>query len=100
MRARCGSRRSRGSDPRHRGRARRRQSALRSVPLRRRGDGRPLMSAHVIYHACTDCYIAHHYGATEVDGAWFAVDSDVAADPEPLALIPRHHYVTDAMRDG
>lgn len=29
---------------------------------------------------CQDCYFAHHYGATEVDGEWFAGESDIPAD--------------------
>lgn len=33
---------------------------------------------------CTDCYFAHHYGAHEHDGQWFAGDSDTPADREPL----------------
>jgi hypothetical protein len=36
---------------------------------------------------CTDCYFAHHYGATEVEGQWFAGDSDTPADRQPLARL-------------
>lgn len=36
---------------------------------------------------CTDCYIAHHYGAAEHDGKWFAGESDTPCDREPLALL-------------
>lgn len=36
---------------------------------------------------CVDCYFAHHYGAIERNGQWFAGESDVAADREPLALL-------------
>lgn len=35
---------------------------------------------------CTDCYFAHHYGATEHDGEWFAGDSDTPCDREPFGL--------------
>lgn len=34
---------------------------------------------------CVDCYFAHHYGATEHDGQWFAGESDTPCDREPLA---------------
>ena len=36
---------------------------------------------------CVDCYFAHHYGAVEVDGEWFAGESDTPTDREPLALL-------------
>lgn len=36
---------------------------------------------------CTDCYFAHHYGATEVDGQWFAGESETPADREPLSRL-------------
>jgi hypothetical protein len=36
---------------------------------------------------CTDCYFAHHYGAHEHEGAWYAGDSDTPANREPLALL-------------
>ena len=36
---------------------------------------------------CTDCYFAHHYGAHEHDGQWYAGESDSPADREPLALL-------------
>lgn len=36
---------------------------------------------------CVDCYFAHHYGAREVDGQWFAGESDSPCDREPLALL-------------
>jgi altronate hydrolase len=38
---------------------------------------------------CVDCYFAHHYGASEHGGAWFAGESDTPADREPLALLRR-----------
>jgi hypothetical protein len=34
---------------------------------------------------CTDCYFAHHYGAHEHEGEWFAGDSDSPCDEEPLS---------------
>jgi hypothetical protein len=52
-----------------------------------------------IWHACTDCYLAHHYGAIDFEGQWFAGESDIPADRQPLALVPRFHYVADAMDD-
>jgi hypothetical protein len=36
---------------------------------------------------CTDCYFAHHYGATEHEGQWFAGESDTPCDREPLAKL-------------
>lgn len=33
---------------------------------------------------CHDCYFAHHYGASEHDGEWFAGESDSPCDREPL----------------
>ncbi len=36
---------------------------------------------------CVDCYFAHHYGAHEHEGQWFAGESDSPADREPLALL-------------
>jgi ribosomal protein L37AE/L43A len=37
---------------------------------------------------CVDCYFAHHYGATEVDGQWFAGESDRPCESgEPLRLL-------------
>ena len=36
---------------------------------------------------CVDCYFAHHYGAHEHEGEWFAGESDVPCDREPLALL-------------
>jgi hypothetical protein len=36
---------------------------------------------------CTDCYFAHHFGAHEHEGQWFAGESVIAADREPLALL-------------
>ncbi len=36
---------------------------------------------------CTDCYFAHHYGAHEHEGQWFAGESDTAADREPLCKL-------------
>ncbi len=34
---------------------------------------------------CTDCYFAHHYGAHEHEGEWFAGESDEPCDREPLS---------------
>jgi hypothetical protein len=36
---------------------------------------------------CTDCCFAHHFGAHEHDGQWFAGESDIAADRQPLVLL-------------
>lgn len=40
---------------------------------------------------CTDCYFAHHYGATEAQTktgtVWFAGESDSFTDLEPLRLL-------------
>lgn len=36
---------------------------------------------------CTDCYVTHHYGATEHEGKWFAGESDSPCDRKPLALL-------------
>ncbi len=36
---------------------------------------------------CVDCYFAHHYGAHEHDGEWFAGDSYTPADREPLGKL-------------
>jgi len=38
-------------------------------------------------YVCTDCYFAHHYGAVEVDGEWFAGESDSPCDREPLSRL-------------
>lgn len=38
-------------------------------------------------YVCVDCYFAHHYGAHEHDGQWFAGDSDTPCDSEPLARL-------------
>jgi len=40
---------------------------------------------------CTDCYFAHHYGATEHEGAWYAGESDTPADWEPLHELEGFH---------
>lgn len=45
------------------------------------------MSEHYDIWVCVDCYFAHHYGAHEHDGQWFAGESDTPADREPLALL-------------
>lgn len=34
---------------------------------------------------CEDCYFAHHYGMHEHNGQWFAGDTDIAANREPLS---------------
>lgn len=39
---------------------------------------------------CVDCYFAHHYGAREINGEWFAGESDTPCDREPLALLANH----------
>jgi len=36
---------------------------------------------------CVDCYFAHHYGAVEIDGEWFAGESDTPCDREPLSRL-------------
>lgn len=36
---------------------------------------------------CVDCYFAHHYGAHEHEGEWFAGESDTPSDREPLSLL-------------
>lgn len=33
---------------------------------------------------CEDCYFAHHYGRHQHDGKWYAGESDIPADCEPL----------------
>ena len=45
------------------------------------------MKRHGNVWVCVDCYFAHHYGATEHDGQWFAGESDTPCDREPLALL-------------
>jgi hypothetical protein len=45
------------------------------------------MTDHYDAWVCEDCYFAHHYGATEHDDQWFAGDSDLPCDREPLALL-------------
>ncbi len=47
------------------------------------------------YWVCVDCYFAHHYGATEHDGQWFAGDSDTPADREPLVKIEEGSETAD-----
>lgn len=42
---------------------------------------------HTGIMVCVDCYFAHHYGARQHDGAWFAGDSDTPCDCEPLARL-------------
>lgn len=44
---------------------------------------------------CTDCYVAHHYGAHEYNGQWFAGETDEPADRPPLALIEPDWFLTD-----
>jgi hypothetical protein len=44
---------------------------------------------------CVDCYFAHHYGAHQHDGQWFAGESDTPADRPPLALIEPEWEVSD-----
>jgi len=36
---------------------------------------------------CLSCYWAHHYGAHEHDGKWYAGEDDEPCDREPLALL-------------
>ncbi len=45
------------------------------------------MASYGEAYVCTDCYFAHHYGATERDGHWYAGESDSPADRPPLALL-------------
>jgi len=44
---------------------------------------------------CTDCYFAHHYGAHEHDGEWFAGESDSPADREPLNKLAGYDLADD-----
>ncbi len=44
---------------------------------------------------CVDCYFAHHYGAHEHDGQWFAGESDSPSDRMPLGLISDDVQITD-----
>jgi ribosomal protein L37AE/L43A len=40
---------------------------------------------------CTDCYFAHHYGASEHDGKWYANESDSPCESgEPLRLLDNY----------
>jgi hypothetical protein len=39
---------------------------------------------------CTDCYFAHHYGAHKHNGEWFAGESDVPSDREPLCKLKEY----------
>ena len=36
---------------------------------------------------CVDCYFAHHYGAHEHDGQWYAGEDDSPCDREPLGRV-------------
>lgn len=45
---------------------------------------------------CVDCYFAHHYGATCVDGQWFAGESDEPCEHEPLGRIEEGAHIFDA----
>lgn len=45
------------------------------------------MSDYATAWVCEDCYFAHHYGFTEHEGEFFAGESDIASDREPLALL-------------
>jgi len=40
-----------------------------------------------IYDVCVECLFASEYGVTTVDGEWFAGESDIPADCEPLSKI-------------
>lgn len=44
---------------------------------------------------CEDCYFAHHYGAHEYNGQWFAGESDTASERKPLGLIADDADVLD-----
>lgn len=44
---------------------------------------------------CEDCYFAHHYGAHQHEGQWYAGESDTPADRKPLGLIADTAQVTD-----
>ncbi|MBA3580800.1 MAG: hypothetical protein H0W42_12550 [Gemmatimonadaceae bacterium] len=43
---------------------------------------------------CTDCYFAHHYGAHEHEGVWYAGESDSPCEFEPLGELPEYGYVS------
>lgn len=49
---------------------------------------------------CVDCYFAHHYGATHVDGQWFAGESDTPCDREPLALLEGYDLADNTYPEG
>ena len=46
-------------------------------------------------NVCTDCLFAHHYGACEVDGQWFAGESDTPCDREPLSKLEGYDLADD-----
>jgi hypothetical protein len=45
---------------------------------------------------CDDCYTAHHYGAHERAGQWFAGESDTPSELEPLGELARWCELADA----
>lgn len=49
---------------------------------------------------CTDCYFAHHYGATQHEGEWFAGESDSPGDREPLALLAGYDLADNTYPEG
>jgi len=49
---------------------------------------------------CVDCYFAHHYGARQVDGEWFAGESDTPCDREPLALLGDYEIADNTYPNG
>lgn len=48
------------------------------------------MAEHGDAMVCTDCYFAHHFGAHEHEGQWYAGDSDTPCAMEPLNRLGFH----------
>jgi hypothetical protein len=48
---------------------------------------------------CVDCYFAHHYGASERDGQWFAGGTDTPADREPLNKLEGYETTDNTCSD-
>jgi hypothetical protein len=44
---------------------------------------------------CVDCYFAHHYGAHEHEGQWYAGESDIPSDRKPLGMIDDERHLAD-----
>jgi len=55
---------------------------------------------YVTVWVCVDCYFAHHYGRTYVDGAWFAGESDTPCDREPLGLLDGFDIADNTYPEG